>query len=176
MSSPQRLQKVSETSQTIMNVEREHDEQIYNAINDIMNPAEIKMVSRYEGRKSMQNAKAIMWVLGGGISLILGVIGIFNFVNVISAGVMVRKREFATLESIGMSKKQMRSMLRNEGVGYAIITILSSLTLGNIIVYGLFLLFIGCRKVRPVYLPVFACPNNMFSHIVDLFCHAGDCL
>lgn len=123
-----------------VNVEAGAEEQIYNALDKSVNPVEVKMISRYAARQSMQDAKTIMFVLGGGISLILGFIGIFNFINVMSVGIMSRKREFAALESIGMSKKQMRSMLRNEGIGYAAITILCALTIGNGIVYAVFLL------------------------------------
>ena len=49
-------------------------------------------------------------VLGGGISIILGLIGVFNFINGMSVGVIARKRELATLEAIGMSCKQIRKM------------------------------------------------------------------
>ncbi len=49
-------------------------------------------------------------VLGGGISIILGLIGIFNFINVMSVGVIARKRKLATLEAIGMSSRQIRKM------------------------------------------------------------------
>ena len=89
----------------------------------------------------MQDAKTIMLVLGGGISFILGFIGVFNFINVMSVGVMSRRRELATLESIGMSKRQLRSMLRFEGIGYAAVTLLVSISLGNVIGYGVFKLF-----------------------------------
>ncbi len=58
-----------------------------------------------------------------------------------SVGVVSRKPEFATLESIGMSKKQMKSMLRNEGLGYAVITTLISVSLGSVISCGIFELF-----------------------------------
>jgi putative ABC transport system permease protein len=124
-----------------MNVEEGFDEQVFNALYEMIPPLTADMTSRYEVRKAMQDSKTVLYVLGGGISAILGFIGIFNFINVMSVGVMARKREFATLESVGMSKRQMRSMLRNEGLGYAIITIACALTLGNAITYGLFLLF-----------------------------------
>ncbi len=129
-----------------MNVEEGYDEQVYNAINDSTTSTDIAMISRYTARKAMQDSKTIMNILGGGISLILGLIGIFNFINVMSVGIMTRKREIAALESVGMSKKQMRSMLRNEGISYAIITIFFSLTLGNLITYSLFLLFRNVEK------------------------------
>ncbi|MCL1794404.1 MAG: ABC transporter permease, partial [Oscillospiraceae bacterium] len=72
------------------------------------------------------------------ISGILALIGLFNFINLISVGLLTRKREFAALESVGMSKKQIRLMLRWEGAIYWILTIAVSITAGTGITYGLF--------------------------------------
>lgn len=124
-----------------MNVKSEYEEQLYNELKEFASKNEINMISRYGGRLAMQDTKIIMLVLGGGISFILGLIGILNFINVMSVGVMARKREFAILESVGMSKKQLRLMLRFEGLEYVIITLISSLIIGNIIGYGIFILF-----------------------------------
>lgn len=151
-----------------MNVENSYDEQIYNTLEKTIDPAVVKVVSRYAARQAMQDAKTIMFVLGGGISLILGFIGVFNFINVMSVGVMVRKREFATLESIGMGKKQMRSMLRNEGIGYAVISILCSLTVGNLIAYGLFLLYKNAEKSAQFTYPLI--PVLVMCAVISLIC------
>lgn len=124
-----------------MNVDSAYEEQLYYTFKEISANSGVSMTSRYEGRQSMQDAKTIMLVLGGGISFILGFIGVFNFINVMSVGVMSRRRELATLESIGMSKRQLRSMLRFEGIGYAAVTLLVSISLGNVIGYGIFKLF-----------------------------------
>lgn len=124
-----------------VNVEKEYEETLYNTFKDLAANNGASMASRYEGRQSMQDAKAIMLVLGGGISFILGFIGIFNFINVMSVGVISRRHELAALESIGMSKKQLRAMLRYEGLGYAAITLLFVATVGNLVGYGLFLVF-----------------------------------
>jgi len=72
-------------------------------------------------------------------------------------GVMARKREFATLESVGMSKKQLRSMLRDEGLGYAIITIACALTIGNAAAYGLFRLFKNVVEYAEFTYPLIQC-------------------
>ena len=53
----------------------------------------------------------------------------------------MRKMELATLESIGMEKRKVRRMLLFEGLGYAVMTLLLSATLGNGAVYGIFTLF-----------------------------------
>lgn len=151
-----------------MNVKNGIDGQIYNAINDLAVSMDITMISRYAARKAMQDAKTIMMVLGGGVSFILALIGIFNFVNVMSVSIMTRKREFAILESVGMSKKQMRSMLRNEGLGYAIITILCSLTLGNLIIYVLFTLLKNVEKYAQFTYPFI--PIIMMYVTISLIC------
>lgn len=124
-----------------INAESKYEEQLYHTFKEFLAEEGISMTSRYEGRKAMQDAKIIMLVLGGGISFILGFIGIFNFINVMSVGVMTRRHEFATLESIGMSKKQLRSMLRYEGIGYAVITLFFAASAGNLMGYGIFRIF-----------------------------------
>ena len=111
--------------------------------------------SRYEARQAMEEALLMMFVLGVGISAILGTIGIFNFINVITVGLLVRRREFAALESVGMSRKQMRAMLRWEGAVYWMITMATSLTVGTGIAYGLFSLL---RSASPSQFPVFNYP------------------
>ena len=58
-----------------------------------------------------------------------------------SISIMTRKRELAALESVGMSKNQMRRMLKHEGAGYAIVVILCAIIFGNLVAYGLFSLF-----------------------------------
>lgn len=124
-----------------MNAESGYEEQLYHTLKELSVNSSVSMVSRYEGRQSMQDAKIVMLVLGGGISFILGFIGAFNFINVMSVGVMSRRHELAILESIGMSKKQLRSMLRFEGLGYAAVTLLFAITVGNLIGYSVFQVF-----------------------------------
>ena len=79
-------------------------------------------------------------MFGDGIALVVALIGILNFVNVMSVGIMVRKHELATLESIEMSRKQVRKLLVGEGLGYAVITLLLVFSIGNPLTYGVFTL------------------------------------
>lgn len=76
------------------------------------------------------NLKWVYTFAGGILSLVLGIIGILNFVNVMVTSVLSRKQELAMMESIGMTGKQQRRMLRFEGMGYAVFTILISCTAG----------------------------------------------
>ena len=53
---------------------------------------------------------------------ILGVVGIINFVNLISTSVISRKKEFAVMESVGMTSRQLKDMIVFEGILYALST------------------------------------------------------
>ena len=77
----------------------------------------------------------VMNILGGGISTILILIGLLNFINIMITGVNIRLQEFAVMESIGMTKKQIEKMLTFEGGYYAGVTTLILGTLGSLIIY-----------------------------------------
>lgn len=102
---------------------------------------EISRSSKLEQQARFNGAKITLYALGDGIALIIALIGILNFVNVMSVGIIVRRHELATLESVGMTQKQVKKLLIYEGLGYAVITLLLVLTLGNLITYGIFTLF-----------------------------------
>lgn len=97
--------------------------------------------SRIEAAEELRDAKWTLYILGGGVAAVLGLIGLLNFVNIMSVGVVVRKRELATLQSVGMTQRQVRRMLMDEGLWYAGLSIGLILTLGVGITYGLFTLF-----------------------------------
>ena len=69
-------------------------------------------------------------LIGGVLTAIIGMVGILNFVNTILTGIVSRKKEFAMMEAIGMTRKQLSQMLILEGLFYAGITIAFSFILG----------------------------------------------
>lgn len=73
--------------------------------------------------------KNLILSVGGILSAVIGFIGILNFINSIMTSMIARKKEFAMLESIGMTKKQLRNMLCLEGLYYAVGTCFCSLIL-----------------------------------------------
>lgn len=76
--------------------------------------------SEFEGFKNM------FTLLGGVLCGIIGLVGILNFFNGIMTGILSRQREFAMLQSIGMTGKQLKTMLIYEGLFYALATIILS--------------------------------------------------
>ena len=56
--------------------------------------------------------------LGTVLGVIVGLIGILNFVNTMIMSIHTRQKEIAALQAIGMTGKQLRKMLLYEGLIY----------------------------------------------------------
>ena len=91
-----------------------------------------------------QSLKGTFTLVGGVLSLIIGIIGVLNFVNACITSIITRKKEFATLKAIGMTEKQIQKMVCMEGGYYAAGVVFFSLTAGSIfslVVMGNFVMF-----------------------------------
>lgn len=72
-------------------------------------------------------------LMGTTLSFIIGMIGVLNFINAIVTSVISRKREFAILQAVGMTGKQMKRILILEGCIYGICAILIAFLLNLIL-------------------------------------------
>ncbi len=69
-------------------------------------------------------------LLLGSISAVLLLAGFTNYFNVMVTGILARKKELKIMESVGMTKKQKRTMIRAEGGYYCLLTSGLLLTVG----------------------------------------------
>lgn len=76
-----------------------------------------------------ESFRAMFSLLGGVLSFVVGLVGVLNFFNAILTGIIARKREFAVLQSIGMTGKQLKIMLVYEGLLYALGAVAAALVL-----------------------------------------------
>lgn len=91
-----------------------------------------------------ESLKGTFTLVGGVLSLIIGIIGVLNFVNACITSIITRKKEFAALKAIGMTEKQIQKMVCMEGGYYAAGVCFFSLTAGSIFslaVMGNFVMF-----------------------------------
>ena len=78
------------------------------------------------GLEGMQNTAILV---GGALALIIGLIGVLNFINAVLPSTLTRRREFAMLQGVGMTRRQLVTMLCYEGGCYAALTAVSSIVL-----------------------------------------------
>ncbi len=76
--------------------------------------------------EELKGMKNMFIIVGGVLSFIIGIVGIINFVNSIITSIMVRKKEFALLQCIGMTNRQLNSLLTKEGLIYTLSTIITT--------------------------------------------------
>ena len=62
-------------------------------------------------------------VMGNAISIIIAMVGILNFANSMVTAIISRRKEFAMIQSVGMTKRQLSRMLMIEGLYYAGLTL-----------------------------------------------------
>ncbi len=85
-------------------------------------------------RSEFDSFKKMFSLLGGLLCLIIGFVGLLNFFNTVMAGILERKNEIAVLQAIGMTGKQVKSMLITEGLIYSIGSGIMALTLSLIFI------------------------------------------
>jgi len=87
----------------------------------------------YESKASyageFEGTRSMFLLLGGALSFIVGLVGVLNFFNAILTGITARRRELAVLQSIGMTSRQLRTMLALEGLFYTLGAVLLALAL-----------------------------------------------
>ena len=84
--------------------------------------------SKATHRTYFQEFRMTFVILGGLLCAIIGIVGILNFFNAMMTAILARSREFAVLQSVGMTGRQLETMLLWEGLLY---------TLGSGLIAGL---------------------------------------
>lgn len=92
-------------------------------------------IDRYDNMKDSDNQLAIF---GYTLAFILAFLGIMNYLNLMASSIITRSQEFATLQSIGMSRKQLKQLLITEGLGYGLLSLLFVSLLGTASAYAIF--------------------------------------
>lgn len=72
-------------------------------------------------------------IVGGALCALLALIGVLNFINSMVTSVLTRRGEIAMLQAVGMTGSQVQKMLVFEGLGYAVLGIVSSLILAALV-------------------------------------------
>lgn len=71
-----------------------------------------------EMRQNFRQYSDKFYLIGGILAAVLALIGIMNFFNMSATSILTRRRELALLETVGMTKGQIRNMLVAEGCLY----------------------------------------------------------
>lgn len=143
-------------------------------LSGLMYESKATLRAEFEGFQNM------FLLLGGLLCAIIGLVGILNFFNAIMTGILSRKREFAVLQAVGMTGRQLKAMLVYEGLFYALSSALSALVLSFVInplvgnlMENMFWFFSAKFTIVPVIIaiPIFALLGWLIPYV--MYVHAA---
>lgn len=111
-----------------VNVEDAHVDEMQEWLNTYIQEKDssLPVTSRSSMTEQYERETRSSAVMGNAISIIIALVGVLNFINSMVTAIVSRKREFAMIQSIGMTKRQLCKMLVCEGLYYAAITLTAS--------------------------------------------------
>lgn len=89
--------------------------------------------SKETKREDFRQFQNMFLLLGGVLCAIVGLVGILNFFNAIMTSILARFREFAVLQAVGMTNRQLKRMLIYEGLFYALGSVAASFVLALVL-------------------------------------------
>lgn len=98
----------------------------------------------YDYEETVRQFNAVMLIVGifvYGFIGVISLIGLTNIFNTISTNMQLRSKEFASLKSIGMTKKEFNRMIRLESLMYGIKSLIIGIPLGVLGVFAIFSAF-----------------------------------
>ncbi|MDE8732242.1 FtsX-like permease family protein [Eubacteriales bacterium DFI.9.88] len=128
------------------------EEQIKKAMNTSPKRKDFSYDSKLEEMKQVEKAQNNMMGIGMGITVLLALIGIMNYINTVCGSIQNRQVELAVMESVGMTDRQTKKMLVREGVLYAVLSLMLTGTAGLGITYLIYqsMNYIGIAFSIPV--------------------------
>lgn len=122
--------------------QKEYDEKAEEEMLALMNKGPYKKDYSYDSKIEelayVEKTQGNKMEIGMGVTLILALIGIMNYMNTVIGNIQNRRTELAILESVGMTEKQMDNMLVYEGILLALGSVLITGTVGLGLTYLVF--------------------------------------
>lgn len=117
---------------------KETEEAILSNIEESPNKTDFSWDSKIEQAENVKAAQGHMMEIGFGIVLILGIIGVMNYINTSVGNMQSRQKEISIMESVGMTERQVKKMLVWEGIFYTGGVLFLTLTVGIGITYAIY--------------------------------------
>lgn len=117
---------------------KETEDAILSNIEESPNKTDFSWDSKIEQAENVKAAQGHMMEIGLGIVLILGIIGVMNYINTSVGNMQSRQKEISIMESVGMTERQVKKMLVWEGIFYTGGVLFLTLTVGIGITYAIY--------------------------------------
>ena len=102
----------------LFDVEEQYQQEMEN---HLAQDTDVSYTSILTMKATVSSVKDVVLLIGGVIGAIFALVGLINFINLVMTNIITRRHEFATMQSIGMTKKQLRKMMISESFSYVLL-------------------------------------------------------
>ena len=105
-------------------------DKLQDEIEEIIKDKEFNLYNANENIRMMKNFFTLLSIFVYGFIIVISLIGVTNIFNTITTSMELRRSEFASLRSIGMTNKEFNRMIRLESLFMGLKSLLIGVTIG----------------------------------------------
>ena len=102
----------------LFDVEEQYQQEMEN---HLMQDADVAYTSILTMKAYVSGVKNVVLMIGGVIGAVFALVGLINFINLVMTNIITRRHEFATMQSIGMTNRQLQKMMISESFSYVLL-------------------------------------------------------
>ena len=125
-------------------------------IEKILGNADYRLMNIDEAAKMMDSFYTLVAIFLYGFITVIALIGVTNIFNTITTNMNLRRREFAMLKSIGMTKKEFNRMIRLESFFYGMKSLIIGIPIGCVLSYLIYKALVNGKLIIKYQLPISA--------------------
>ena len=138
---------------TFMRINSSNPNKLEEDIEKYINEPQLIISNYAKMKEDRENMVNLISAFAYGLIFIIAVIGLTNILNTITTGINERKGEFKILNSVGMTNKQLKKMLRYESILYSIKAVLIGTIIGLAIAFLIYLMLSNSYALN-YYIPI----------------------
>ena len=108
-----------------------NDDKLQDEFDSYLNGESYNIDNKEENVRIMNNLFTLIAIFLYGFIIVISLIGITNIFNTITTSMQLRRSEFATLKSIGMTTKEFSKMIRLESIFMTVKSLIVGIILGT---------------------------------------------
>ena len=102
----------------LFDVEEQYQQEMEN---HLAQDTDVSYTSILTMKATVSGVKNVVLLIGGVIGAVFALVGLINFINLVMTNIITRRHEFATMQSIGMTNRQLRKMMISESFSYVLL-------------------------------------------------------
>lgn len=127
------------TDSTLLNINCDDPDKAQDILVNEFDIGKNNIVNAAQERRNNENLILIIKIFLYGFIAVVSLIGITNIFNTVTTGMELRGKEFAMLQSIGMTKREFDKMIRMESVFYGSKALIIGVVSGTLLSYVIYI-------------------------------------